>query len=119
MGGDRNMQHGTADGTVNVRAPCSPQRLLLPQNKQIFFFYGETARYRALASLIKPLHSSLSCAALFQFLTPISFFASSSTASIHLFLGFKHVSCKWHLLIYKHQLRQEDKSLTACHKSQR
>jgi hypothetical protein len=49
-----------------------------------FFFYGATARCRALASRIKPLHSSLSCAALFQFLTPINIFASSSTAPIHL-----------------------------------
>jgi hypothetical protein len=53
-----------------------------------FFFYGATARCQALASLIKPPHSSLSCAALFQFLTPINFFASSSTASVLLVLGF-------------------------------
>jgi hypothetical protein len=54
----------------------------------LFFFYGATARCRALASLIKPLHSSLSCTVLFQFLTPINYFTSFSTTSIHLFLGF-------------------------------
>jgi hypothetical protein len=46
-----------------------------------FFFYG--LPYQA------PPFLSLSSAALFQFLTLISFFATSSTASIHLFLGFQ------------------------------
>jgi hypothetical protein len=50
---------------------------------------------------MKPLHSSLSCATLFQFLTPINFFASFSTASIHLVLGFPArlsvlVPISWH-----------------------
>jgi hypothetical protein len=46
-----------SDALRSLLWPC--HRLVALCRSDLFFFYGATARYRALASLIKPLHSRL------------------------------------------------------------
>jgi hypothetical protein len=58
--------------TLKIQASCSPTK---PHS--VIFFYGATARYRALASLIKPLHSRLDS----RFWDTYIFYSERSSAS--------------------------------------